>query len=64
VQRDGHAVVFVVAGGKAREESVTPGESQGDLRAVQGIASGAAVVQAPSERLSDGSRVAVKSDNS
>ncbi len=63
VQRDGRAVVFVVAGGKAREEAVTPGESQGDLRAVQGIASGAAVVQSPPERLGDGARVAVKSDN-
>jgi HlyD family secretion protein len=63
VQRDGRAVVFVVRGGKAREASVTPGESQGDLRAVQGIAGGAAVVQSPPERLSDGSRIKVKSDN-
>ena len=31
-------VVFVVEGDRAREASVTPGESQGDLRAVQGIA--------------------------
>ena len=63
VQRDGRAVVFVVQGDKAREESVTPGESQGDLRAVQGVASGSAVVQSPPERLNDGSRIAVKSDN-
>jgi HlyD family secretion protein len=63
VQRDGRAVVFVVQGGKAREQSVTPGESQGDLRAVQGIASGSAVVQSPPARLSDGSRITVKSDN-
>jgi len=63
VQRDGRAVVFVVQGGKAREASVTPGESQGDLRAVQGIASGSAVVQSPPARLDDGSRITVKSDN-
>jgi hypothetical protein len=63
VQRDGRAVVFLVQGGKAREQSVTPGESQGDLRAVQGVASGAAVVQSPPERLNDGARITVKSDN-
>ena len=63
VQRGGRPVVFVVQGDKAHEASVTPGESAGDLRAVQGIASGAAVVQSPPARLSDGARVAVKSDN-
>jgi HlyD family secretion protein len=63
VQRDGHPVVFVVQGGKAREAAVTPGESEGDLRAVQGIATGTAVVQSPPARLDDGARVAVKADN-
>ncbi|HEV2267958.1 MAG TPA: efflux RND transporter periplasmic adaptor subunit [Steroidobacteraceae bacterium] len=63
VQRDGRAVVFVVQGDKAHEASVTPGESAGDLRAVQGIASGTAVVQSPPARLNDGARVTVKSDN-
>src|SRR6185437_9775661 len=38
VQRDGHPVVFVVSGDRAHQATVTPGESQGDLRAVQGIA--------------------------
>ena len=63
VQRDGRPVVFVVQGDKAHAAAVTPGESAGDLRAVQGIASGAAVVQSPPARLSDGARVTVKSDN-
>jgi RND family efflux transporter MFP subunit len=63
VQRDGGVVVFVVKGNRAHEASVTPGASQGDLRAVQGIASGVAVVQSPPARLHDGARVAVKSDN-
>jgi HlyD family secretion protein len=63
VQRDGSAVVFVVKGNRAHEASVTPGASQGDLRAVQGIASGVAVVQSPPARLHDGARIAVKSDN-
>ncbi|HWF99763.1 MAG TPA: efflux RND transporter periplasmic adaptor subunit [Steroidobacteraceae bacterium] len=62
VQRDGHAVVFVIKGSQAHEESVSAGESAGDLRAVQGIAGGTAVVQSPPERLEDGGRIAVKSD--
>ncbi len=63
VQRDGHAVVFVVHGDRARAANVTPGETQGDLRAVQGIAGGTAVVQSPPARLDDGAHIAVKSDN-
>ena len=62
MQRGGHAVVFVVQGDRAREEAVSPGKSAGDLRAVQGIAGGTAVVQSPPARLSDGGRIAVKSD--
>ncbi|HTX04303.1 MAG TPA: efflux RND transporter periplasmic adaptor subunit [Steroidobacteraceae bacterium] len=64
VQREGHSVVFVVEGDRAHAASVTPGASQGDLRAVQGIASGAAVVQSPPARLEDGGRIAVKSEQS
>jgi RND family efflux transporter MFP subunit len=63
VQRDGRPVVFVVQGDRARAQSVTPGASQGDLRAVQGIASGTAVVESPPARLGDGGRIAVKSDH-
>ena len=63
VQRGGGAVVFVVQGNKAHAASVTPGESRGDLRAVQGIASGVAVVQSPPASLEDGARIAVKSND-
>jgi RND family efflux transporter MFP subunit len=62
VRRDGRAVVFVVQGDRAHAQSVTPGASRGDLRAVQGVASGAAVVQSPPARLEDGARIAVKSE--
>ncbi|MGH8288749.1 MAG: efflux RND transporter periplasmic adaptor subunit [Steroidobacteraceae bacterium] len=62
VQRDGHPVVFVVQGDRAHAASVTPGATQGDLRAVQGIASGAGVVQSPPARLENGARIAVKSE--
>ena len=63
VQRAGRTVVFVVQGEKAHEAAVTAGASQGDLRAVQGIAGGASVVQSPPARLSDGARVTVRSDH-
>ena len=63
VQREGRTVVFVVQEAKAHETSVTAGVSRGDLRAVQGIASGTAVVQSPPAHLSDGARVAVKPDH-
>jgi len=62
VQRAGRAVVFVVEGDRAHERPITPGTVQGDLRAVQGIATGTAVVQSPPERLRDGARIAVRSD--
>ncbi|HJS89733.1 MAG TPA: efflux RND transporter periplasmic adaptor subunit [Steroidobacteraceae bacterium] len=62
VQRDGRAVVFVVQGDRARAHAVTPGASQGDLRAVQGIVSGTAVVQSPPARLQDGARIALKAE--
>ena len=62
VRRDGHPVVFVVEGDKARAAAVTPGVSAGDLRAVLGIESGTAVVQSPPAGLNDGSRIAVKSE--
>jgi HlyD family secretion protein len=62
VQRDGRAVVFVVQGDRAHEAAVTPGTSQGDLRAVEGIAGGTAVVQTPPAHLHDDARIAVKSD--
>jgi RND family efflux transporter MFP subunit len=63
VERDGRSVVFLVQGGKAHEAAVTPGETQGDLRAVQGIAGGTAVVQSPPARLNDGSRITVRSSD-
>ena len=61
VQRDGRSVVFLVQGDRARETAVIPGATEGDLRAVQGIAAGTAVVQSPPARLGDGGRIAVKS---
>lgn len=63
VEREGRSVVFVVQGDRAHEASVTAGATEGDLRAVQGIATGTAVVQAPPARLTDGARVTIKPDS-
>jgi RND family efflux transporter MFP subunit len=62
VKRAGRTVVFVIQGERARERPVTPGASEGGLRAVQGIASGTALVRAPPAALRDGARIIVKSD--
>ena len=62
VRRAGRAVVFVIQGDRAREKTVTPGASEGGLRAVQGIAGGTTVVRSPPASLGDGGRIAVKSD--
>lgn len=59
VDRDGRAVVFVVADGKARQVAVTRGARIGDLVAVQGVKAGDVVVLAPADKLSDGARVTV-----
>jgi len=59
VERDGKAVVFVVADGKVRQVPVTRGAKIGELQAVQGVKSGETVVLAPADKLSDGARVTV-----
>lgn len=59
VERDGHAVVFVVADGKVRQVPVSRGARIGELLAVQGVKSGETVVLAPPDKLSDGARVTV-----
>jgi len=59
VERDGRAVVFAVADGKARQVPVTRGAKVGELVAVQGVKAGDIVVLAPGDKLSDGARVSV-----
>jgi len=60
VQRDGKNAVFAIDGDKARVRAVTPGQTMGDLRLVEGIAAGTRVVRNPPEELSDGARVTIK----
>lgn len=59
VERDGKAVVFVVADGKVRQVPVTRGAKIGELQAVQGVKAGETVVLAPADKLTDGARVTV-----
>lgn len=59
VERDGKAVVFVVADGKVRLVPVTRGAKIGELQAVQGVKPGETVVLAPADKLADGAKVTV-----
>src|SRR5262249_40223057 len=59
VDRDGHSTVFTIDGDHARAVTVTPGQTYGDLRLVQGLTSGTRVVRTPPSEMKDGSRVSV-----
>lgn len=60
VERNGHNVVFRVQDGRAHTQTVTAGQTYGDLRLVSaGLTVGDHVVQDPPPNLSDGSRVKV-----
>jgi RND family efflux transporter MFP subunit len=60
VQRDGKSAVFAIDGDKARLRTVTPGQTMGELRLVEGIAAGTRVVREPPAEIGDGSRVTIK----
>ena len=60
VDRGGHSTVFVIDGDHARAVTVTAGQTYGDLRLVEGLASGSRVVRAPPADMNDGARVVVK----
>jgi RND family efflux transporter MFP subunit len=60
VERDGHSAVFLIDGNHVHALTVTAGQTYGDLRLVEGLASGARVVRAPPADMTDGARVTVK----
>lgn len=62
VTRAGKSVVFEVDGDRAREHTVNPGQSFGDLRLVQEINPGMHLVRTPPEELKDGTHVAIKQE--
>lgn len=59
VSRGGRSVVFVIEGDHVRAAAVTPGQTYGDLRGVDGIVAGTRVVRGPPAEMNDGARVAV-----
>jgi RND family efflux transporter MFP subunit len=59
-ERAGKSVVFTTDGSRAHQVSVVPGADYGELRLVEGLASGAKVIRAPPANLNDGSRIVVK----
>jgi RND family efflux transporter MFP subunit len=59
-ERGGKSVVFTIEGNRARQVPVVPGADYGDLRLVEGLASGAKIVRSPPANLNDGGRIVVK----
>ena len=60
VERDGKNVVFTVASDHAHAQPVELGQSYGDLRLVEGVATGTKVVRTPPSEMTDGAGVVIK----
>ena len=61
-QRDGHTVLFAVEGDRVRAKPVTPQQTYGDLRLVEGIGAGVTVVKQPPADMNDNAKVTIASD--
>ena len=59
VEREGRSIVFTIEGDHAHATPVTPGQTYGDLRQVEGLTSGARLVRAPPADMQDGARIVV-----
>ncbi len=59
VEREGRSIVFIIEGDHAHATPVTPGQTYGDLRQVEGLTSGARLVRAPPADMQDGARIVV-----
>jgi RND family efflux transporter MFP subunit len=62
VQRDGKSAVFALDGEHVHMKPVTPGQTYGDLRLVEGIAAGTRLVKQVPADMSDGAKVTLDSD--
>ena len=60
VQRDGRSVVFRIEDGRVKQQAVMPGQNMGELRLVEGLANGVAIVREPQPEMMDGSRIELK----
>ena len=52
-------MVFTIEGDHAHAIPVTPGQTYGDLRQVEGLTTGARLVRAPPADMQDGARIVV-----
>jgi RND family efflux transporter MFP subunit len=59
-EHDGRSMVFTIEGDHARAVPVTPGQTFGDLRLVEGLTTGTRVVRAPPAEMTDGARIVLK----
>jgi RND family efflux transporter MFP subunit len=62
VQHDGKSAVFAIEADRARLKTVTPGQTYGDLRLVEGIAAGTRVVKQPPAEMNDGAKLNLEVD--
>ena len=60
VERNGKSAVFAIDGDRAHLRAVTPGQTMGELRLVEGIAAGTRVVREPPAEMNDGARVTIR----
>jgi hypothetical protein len=61
-QRDGHSVVFAIEGDRAKTKTITPQQTYGDLRLVEGLGSGIKVVKEPPAEMKDNAKITVVSN--
>jgi RND family efflux transporter MFP subunit len=61
-QRDGHNVIFAVEADRARAKPVTPQQTYGDLRLVEGIGAGVQVVKQPPAEMNDNAKITIVTD--
>ena len=59
VERAGRSVVFAIDGTRARARPVTPGQTHGDLRLVEGIEAGTHLVRSPPQPMNDGAAIVI-----
>ena len=59
VERGGKSVVFTIDGARARARPVSPGQTYGDLRQVDGIVAGINLVRSPPQPMNDGAAIVI-----
>ena len=60
VERDGKSMVFIIDGTHVHARPVSPGQSLGDLRLIEGIVAATPVVRNPPPPMNDGAAIVIK----